>query len=145
MSEKNKTKKNREAKDKRNSAKTLGTLQADNKDKISKFLLYVPAEEPYWLELANWTPLAESVLRSISQIRFESVETTMLEVQYKSGRKWSFVLRKDDEGNWPRSNGQTPSRQKSNSKGIRPLSETHRGIPKPLKRPTHIQGILAKR
>lgn len=68
----------RQAKNKRDTAKTLATLQRNYEKKIRKYLLHLFNTRTAREQLAHWTLICEGKPGSISKIRFEGFETTML-------------------------------------------------------------------
>lgn len=120
-SKKREVKKREQTKDKCASKETLGRMQKDNKEKISKYLLYVWTDGTYWCELADGTSLGKGKSGGLFEIRLKGFKTPMLVMQYPQGRNGCGLLCKDVKRNRTGGNGQITGRQKKNREGIRPL------------------------
>lgn len=130
---KTRLKKTRKAKDKRHSTKAMGTLQKHHKKTIWVHVLYLRSGRTRWKQLANWTPLAESILGCIHEIRPPSSKTSMLHMQYPSRRRRSGILRKNAQGKRPRVYDKTRGGKTGNGKSSRSLSRSHSKISRNIK------------
>lgn len=125
MFEKNKTKQNRQAKDKRGSKKTLATLQADYQAQIRKYLLHLFDNRTCREQLAYWSLMVEGKPGSISQIRLACFETPVLQLQHQQRGNGSRLLLPNVKRNRAKRDGQITGRQKGVSESNRTLSQTN--------------------
>lgn len=88
-------------------------------------MFYLWGKKPYWLKLANGASMGKGESRSILEIRLESIETAVRQMQLVLGRNGSRVLQENDRNRRKRIHGETGKRQASKRKSIRPLSKTN--------------------
>lgn len=112
-------KKEKQTKNKPSSKEVVGRMQKNNTKEVWECVLYLRGKRAYLLKLAHRASLTKGFSWSISKIRPENTATTMLQLQYKFGRKWSDFYREYEKVGGKRICGQDFIRQIDNHKGIR--------------------------
>ncbi len=106
----------------------MARMQKNNPKKVGKYVLHVWSDDTYRVELAHGTLVEQGFFRGISEIRFKSVASTMLQLQHKSRGDGRGFLFKNGERPWEYIHGGAGKRQTKNRKGVRSLSKRPRAI-----------------
>lgn len=116
--EKNTLEKKVESEDINYSKQAMGGVQKNNKKKVPACLLYLLPNGTYRIKLAHRTPLAEGISWSVHEIRFEGTPSTMLQLQYKLGRKRGNILLTNAKRDRPGKNAGTGNGKTGNRTGL---------------------------
>ena len=117
----------------------MGTLQEDHKEEVWECVLYLRDERTGGVKLAYRASISESELGSISEVRFTSIKTPMLQVQHPLGRTLGDIHREHEEDRGERVCEPDTSGSDEDSKSVRPLPKPPRKLSKPLKKKSRPQ------
>ena len=111
-------KKTIKAKDKRGAKKAVGVMQRDYKEEVWKSLLYLWPGGTLGEQLANGTFMGQGIAGGLLEIRFKSVATSVLALQYKLWRNGCRILPPNVYPRRKRIHGKANSRQTGKREGL---------------------------
>ena len=86
-------------------------MQKNNKEKVWKHVLHLFKDGSFWFQLPHRASLGKGGTWSISEVRSEGSETTVLHMQYTQRRNGSRLLQKNVKRKRSGIHGQTRKRQ----------------------------------